>query len=88
MRVPDAGGISVSGHSVRRTQKSVRNAGAYSVRVALDSKARKALRKRGKLRAKVRVSFKAKNGRSASKTLKVTFKQPMAKRAKARKGGR
>jgi hypothetical protein len=88
VRVPDAGRISVAGASVRRASRSASKAGIYSVRVVLSSRARKSLKKRKSLKVDVRISYKAKDGQSASKTVKVTFKQPKAKQNKATKGGR
>ncbi len=85
VRVPGAGRISVAGSAVRRTGRSTSRAGTYAVRIALGSRARKALKQRKALRVSVRVSYRTRNGQSASKTVKVTFKQP---RATTKKGGR
>lgn len=88
VRVPGAGRIAVTGSSVRRTGRSVSKAGAYTMEIRLSSRARKLLRKRKKLRLSAQVSYRAKGGQSASTTVKVTFKQPKAKQAKTKKGGR
>jgi hypothetical protein len=88
VRVPGAGRISLAGPSVRRTGRSASRAGSYTVRVALSFRARKALRKRKALKVRVRIAFKAKDGQSASKTVRVTFKRPQKKQNKAKKGGR
>jgi hypothetical protein len=88
VRVPAAGRISVAGSSIRRTNTSASKAGTYSVKITLSSKAKKKLRKKEKLKVNARVSYRAKDGRSASKTISITFKQSKAKRAKAKKGGR
>lgn len=87
VRVPDAGRISLAGSSIRRTSRSASKAGVYTVRIKLRPRAKRLLRKKKRLRVKARVSFRARGGRSASKTVKVTFKQPKRKRAKAKKGG-
>ncbi len=87
VRVPGAGRISVRGASVRTSRRSATKAGTYSVRIALSAQARSSLKKRKKLSVRVRVAYRVAGGRSASRTLLVTFKQPdTAKRSK--KGGR
>lgn len=83
VRVPAAGRISVSGASIRRASKSATKAAAYTVKVTLGPKARRALRKKQTLRVKVRVAFQTKPGTSASRTMTLTFKAP-----KVKKGGR
>jgi hypothetical protein len=88
VRVSGAGRIAVSGKSVRSTSKSVGKAGSYQMTIRLKPSAKKQLRKKGKLRVNTRVSYQPKTGRSASKTVTVTFKQPKAKPGKGKKGGR
>ncbi len=88
VRVPDAGRISVAGSSIRRTIKSAHKAGTYSVKIRLSSKAKRSLKRQKTLKVNTRVSYRANDGRTASKILSVTFKQPKAKRTKATKGGR
>jgi hypothetical protein len=85
VRVPDAGRISVAGASLRSSSVSAAKAGTYSVRIALSPAARKSLKKKGTLKVSARVSYRANDGESASKTVSVTFKQP---KAKTKKGGR
>jgi len=88
VRVLDAGWISVAGSSIRRKSVSASKAGLYSLRIVLNARARQSLKAKSTLRVGVRVAFRAKDGRLASKTVSVTFKQPKAKRAKAKRGGR
>jgi hypothetical protein len=88
VRVPAAGRITVTGSSVRRTRAAAAKAGTYTVRVALSVPARKALARKKKLRAAVRVSYQVKGGGIAAKRIAITFQQPKAKRSKAMKGGR
>lgn len=78
VRVPAAGRISVAGAKVRKITRSVARARIVTVKVALKPRARKLLRKKGKLRVKVRVAFESRAGGSASKTVTVVFKQPKA----------
>jgi hypothetical protein len=88
VRVPDAGEISVAGASLRPASVSAAKAGSYSVRIALSSAAKKSLKKKKTLKIGARVSYRADDGESVSKTVSVTFKQPKAKPAKTKKGGR
>jgi hypothetical protein len=88
VRVPNAGRISVAGRLVRRTRRSASKAGTYSVRVALRPGARRKLKQNKRLRVVVRISYRMRGGSSASKRVRVTFKQPKSKRAKGKKGGR
>ncbi len=85
VRVPGAGRVSVSGRSVRRTSVAASGAGSYSVRVALSSKGRRALKAKGRLKVSVRVGYRARNGRLASRSVAITFKTPAGS---SRKGGR
>jgi hypothetical protein len=88
VRVPDAGRILVVGSRVRRAGISASKGGTYQLRVALKPGAKKQLKERTRLRVRARVSYRAKNGQSASRTIKVIFKQPNTKRAEASKAGR
>lgn len=87
VRVPGAGRISVSGAAVRTSRRSATKAGTYSVKIALRARARSSLKKRKKLSVRVRIAYRVAGGRSASRAVLVTFRQPdSAKRSK--KGGR
>lgn len=88
VRVPDAGRISVVGALIARRSVSASKPGSYSLRIALSSKAKKKLKRKKKLKIGARVSYRAKDGQSASKRVSVTFKQPKPQRAKVKKGGR
>jgi hypothetical protein len=88
VRVPDAGHISVAGASLRSASVPAAKAGSYSVRIALSSAAKKSLKRKKTLKVGARVSYRAEDGESVSKTVSVTFKQPKAKPAKTKKGGR
>ncbi|MET0601549.1 MAG: hypothetical protein ABW167_06120 [Baekduia sp.] len=85
VRVPGAGRVSVAGSSIRSSSVSATKAGSYTVKVALSAKAKASLKQRKTLKASVRVTYRATDGQTASKTVQVTFKQP---KAKAKKGGR
>lgn len=86
VRVSGAGRIAVSGRLVRVTRRSVRKAGTYRVTVRPNARARKRLAKKKSLKAKARVSYKAKGGRSVSKTVTVTFKAKTTAKTTHRKG--
>jgi hypothetical protein len=88
VKVPDAGQISATGASLRSARVAAPKAGSYSVRIALSAAAKKSLKKKKTLKVSARVSYRADNGESVSKTVSVTFKQPKAKSAKTKKGGR
>jgi hypothetical protein len=85
VRVPAAGKVSVSGSSIRSSSVSAAKAGSYTVKVALGATAKVSLKKRKTLKVSVRVTYRATDGQTATKTVQVTFKQP---KAKAKKGGR
>jgi hypothetical protein len=84
IKLPAAGRVLVAGGLVRNQRKSTGKARTVTVKVALNRKARRKLSRRGKLRVRVRVVFRAKAGGSVSKVVRLTFKQPKAKK----KGGR
>jgi hypothetical protein len=88
VKVPGAGRISVAGASLRSASVAASKAGSYSVRIALSSAAKKSLKRKKTLKVSARVSYRANDGEAASKTVSVTFKQPKAKPAKTKKGGR
>lgn len=88
VRVSGPGRIAVAGSSVRSASRSVSKAGVYPVTIRLKPGPEKQLRKQGKLSVKARVSYRAKNGRTASRTVTVTFKQAKAGPGKSKKGGR
>lgn len=79
VRVPRAGTITASGPSIKQAQRAARKAGTYSLAVALNAKAKKALAKKRSLKAAVRVTFAPKGGKATSKTLSLTFKAPKTK---------
>ncbi|MFA4927936.1 MAG: hypothetical protein WC558_05430 [Patulibacter sp.] len=89
VRVPTAGRISVSGSSLRKAAKSASKAGTYKLKVSLTTKGRGALKKQRTLKVRVRIAYRTSDGRTASKTVSVTFKQPKVKKsATTKKGGR
>jgi hypothetical protein len=88
VRVPDGGKISVTGASLRPASVSAAKAGTYSVKVALTARAKTTLKKKKSVKVSVQVTYRPSDDQSASTTVSVTFKQPKAKPAKTKKGGR
>jgi hypothetical protein len=87
VRVPSAGSIRVFGPTVRNATKRTGRAATYRVPVTLSAKARKALAKRGTVKVRVRVAFRATGGESTRRAVMVTFKKPKTGR-RASAGGR
>lgn len=82
IHVSGPGRLSVSGPLVRASGKSVSRAGTYPVTVRPNARATSKLAKKKSLKVRARVSYRAKDGRSVSKTVTVTFEA----KAAARKG--
>lgn len=88
VRVPGAGRLAVGGRAIRGSQRSITKAGVYRLRIVLRSRARNTLKTRKRLAVRVGVRYRASSGRTASKAIRVVFKQPVAKRTKTRRGAR
>lgn len=73
VRVSSAGRIAVSGAGVRRAVRTTTRAATYQVKVALGAAARQTLRRRQRMAVKVKVAFQPKAGRSAVRTVMLTF---------------
>lgn len=80
LRVSDAGQVKARGAAVRATAKRVAKGGAHDLRIRLKPRQSRALRAKGRLRAKVTVTFRSASGQTVSRTVAVTFKQPKQKR--------
>lgn len=83
VKAPGKGKLTVTGPGVKNAGRSVSKAGTYTVKVTLTSAARKALKKAGHVRKKLKVTFKPSHGNASSATVKLTFKASAGK-----KGGR
>lgn len=88
VRVPSAGRITVRGPLVRSGRVDASKKGSYTLRVALKAKARKKLRRRGSLTVGATVAFRSADDGSASRAIRITFRSPKPRSAKAKKGGR
>lgn len=73
VRVSGPGRIAVSGRLVRRSARSAPRAGTYAVTIKPNARAKKRLAKKKSLKVRARVSYRAKGGRSAARTVTVTF---------------
>lgn len=74
VKTPASGRIAVTGVRVATVSKRVSKAGTYRLKIGLNTKARKMLKKRRKLAAKVRVTYTPASGRASATTLTVTLK--------------
>jgi hypothetical protein len=82
VHVSGSGRLAVSGPLVRSSGRKVSRAGTYPVTVRPNARAKGRLAKKKSLKVRARVSYRAKGGRSVSKTVTVTFEA----KAAARKG--
>lgn len=88
VRVPSAGRVAVNGRLVRRVARSLPRGGSYTVPVRLSARAKQRLRATKRLRLRVRVAYRIRGGAMTSKSVRLTFAQPRAKRARVVGGGR
>jgi hypothetical protein len=75
VKVPGAGAITVTGGSVKKASKHASKSGTSSVKVSLSAAGKKSLKRHKKLSVSLTVRFTPTGGSTASKTVKVTFKQ-------------
>jgi Tol biopolymer transport system component len=88
VKVSGAGGITIAGVSIGKATRPSSAAGTYSVRVALNARARSTLRRKRTLTIELRVTFRPASGQTVSKVLTLTFKQPRAAKQHARAAGK
>jgi hypothetical protein len=86
VRVPRSGRIVVSGSGVRGASRRAGRAAAYDLSVALDRKARKALREKGVVRSRVTVRFRPSDGAAVSRSLRLVFRA--SKKSSSRQAAR
>lgn len=79
LRVPQRGRVVVNGRGVRRAARVVRRAGAVGLRLTLKPRFRKALNRRGRVTTRVRISYRAGDGRSTARAVRVAFVKRAAK---------
>jgi hypothetical protein len=84
VKLPAAGRLTVSGRGVVRVSKRAVKATTRTVRVALDARARRALRRSRTRRQKVKLTFAPVTGSTTRVSLTITYKAP----APSKKGHR
>jgi hypothetical protein len=75
VKVPGPGSISIKSAHTKAATKHAGGAATYSVKATLTAKAAKALKKHHRLAVSLTVRYAPNGGRSATKTLKVTFRR-------------
>jgi hypothetical protein len=78
--VPRAGRLTVfgagsAGRLIRRSSLNVNRAGRFAVPARLSGRGKRVLRKRGRLVVRVRVRFNPRNGRAATKQIRIRFRR-------------
>lgn len=76
IRTSAAGRLSVEGARIRGMRRSVHAPGVKKLRVRITNVGQRTLNKRGRLRAGIKVVFRAGNGGVVVKTISVTLKRP------------
>lgn len=74
MTAPGKGRLKLSGAGVKPVSKAVAKAATYRVKATLTGAAKRALKKSGQVRKKVKVTFTPREGKASSVTLQVTYK--------------
>lgn len=72
-RVTGAGTLSANGPGLSAVRKSVKKAGAYTLKLALDRAAKARLRAKGQLRVRVEVRFAPLEGSAVTRSTRVKF---------------
>lgn len=71
---PSAGTIRLTGTRITTVKRKVRTAGAYTLRVSLNAKAKRTLARGHRQQVETKVAFAPKSGKSSSKTVVLTVK--------------
>jgi Tol biopolymer transport system component len=79
IKVPVAGRLTTYGSGLKRTQRSLRRAGTYTVKVTLSERAQTRLKSHHPVTATVRVSFTPKRGKASTVRARLTFKPSSSK---------
>ncbi len=87
VRVSSEGKVRTSGSGLRRSTRTVKRSGtAYRVPVRLSSRAKRTLKRRGRVQVRVTVRFTPEEGKTRSKRVRVTFRK--AKKSSSRSKAR
>jgi hypothetical protein len=76
VKVSGKGRLTATGKGLKKAARATRKAAVYKLTVRLSPQAKQALSRKGKLRKKVRVTFKPSEGRASSVTRTLTFQAP------------
>lgn len=79
-KVNAPGKVKISGKGIATTTVSVK-AGNVKIKVKLTKEEKEKLKKKGKLTLKVKVTYTPTGGTAVTKTVKITFKAPPAKKS-------
>ncbi len=82
VRAPGKGTLRVSGAGIKPAAKSVGKAATYRLKATLTAGAKRALKKSGQLRKRVKVTFMPREGTASSVTLAVTYKAAATRKGK------
>lgn len=72
---PAAGRVRISGSRTKAVTKTVRKAGSITLRVSLSDKAKRSLRRHGRIKLTVKATFTPKSGKASSTTVARTIKE-------------
>jgi hypothetical protein len=86
--VSGAGEIAIAGVSTVKAKRRSRQAGTYTVKLALSARARSTLRRKGTLSVEIKVTFRPTSGRTVSRRLALTFNQSRVAERHARATGK
>ncbi len=73
LAVPKAGKISADGYEIKRTKVSARKEGRVTLEVELTPVAKRAVKRYGRIRAHIRLSYLPCGGHAITKTIPLTF---------------
>jgi hypothetical protein len=73
LEVPSAGKISASGSEIKNAKTTARKAGRTTLEVDLNGKAAGAVRRHGRIRAHIRLSYTPRGGLAVTKTVPLIF---------------
>lgn len=82
VRAPGKGTLRVSGAGIKPAAKTVGKAATYKLKATLTAGAKRALQKSSRLRKKVKVTFRPREGTASSVTLTVTYKAAATRKGK------
>ncbi len=73
LAVPKAGKVSAAGSEIKNAQVAVGKAGRMALEVELTAAAKRSVKRHGRIRAHVRLSYVPRGGRAITKTVPMIF---------------